>query len=154
MNEAVLAGSVAVAALNLVSGLDGLLALWLGSGESIAARAFWPLLRVGQGAALTLAVAVGSLAAAGNYSTDKLFYLYSLLPLAIAFLAEQLRVASAQIVLDQRGLEGSAAVAALAESEQHELVGAIMRRETGVMAASALVVVFLALRAAGTAHGF
>jgi hypothetical protein len=29
-----------------------------------------------------------------------------------------------------------------------------MRRECGVMAASALVVVFLALRAASTAHGF
>ena len=30
----------------------------------------------------------------------------------------------------------------------------ILRREIGVMALSALVVVFLALRAAGTAHGF
>jgi hypothetical protein len=30
----------------------------------------------------------------------------------------------------------------------------VLRREIGVMAASALVVVFLALRAAGTAHGF
>jgi hypothetical protein len=154
MNEAVVAGCIAVAALNLVSGLDGLLALWLGDSSGVAARIFWPLLRVGQGAALTLAIAVGSLTAAGNYSTDTLFYLYSLLPLAIAFLAEQLRVASAQTVLDQRGLEGSAAVAALEESQQQELVGAIMRRETGVMAASALVVVFLALRAAGTAHGF
>jgi hypothetical protein len=154
MNEAVVAGSIAVAALNLVSGLAGLLALWLGDTNGIAARVFWPLLRVGQGAALALVIAVGSLAATGNYSTDKLFYLYSLLPLAIAFLAEQLRVASAQTVLDQRGLDGSAAVAALGESDQHELVGAIMRRETGVMAASALVVVFLALRAAGTAHGF
>ena len=63
-------------------------------------------------------------------------------------------MASAQAVLDQRGLEGSAAVAALGESDQQELVAAIMRREIGVMAASALVVVFLALRAAGTAHGF
>jgi hypothetical protein len=154
MNEAVVAGCIAVAALNLLSGLDGLLALWLADRSGFAARAFWPVLRVGQGAALTLAVAVGSLAAAGHYSTDKLFYLYALLPLAIAFMAEQLRVASAQTVLDQRSLEGSAAVAALGESEQHELVAAIMRRETGVMAASALVVVFLALRAGGTAHGF
>jgi len=30
----------------------------------------------------------------------------------------------------------------------------IVRREIGVMALSAFVVVFLALRAAGTAHGF
>ncbi len=42
----------------------------------------------------------------------------------------------------------------LPEDEQHELVAAIVRREIGVMALSALVVVFLALRAAGTAHGF
>jgi hypothetical protein len=154
MNEAVVAGCLTLAALNLLSGLDGVLALWLGDADSVAARLFWPLLRVGQGAALTLALAVGSLAAAGNYSSEKLFYLYALLPLAIAFLAEQLRVASAQTVLDQRGMEGPAAVAALGEAEQHELVGTIMRRESAVMAVSALVVVFLALRAATTAHGF
>ncbi len=34
------------------------------------------------------------------------------------------------------------------------LVGDIVRREMGVMALSALVVVVLELRAAGTAHGF
>ncbi len=147
-------GALAVAVLNLIPGLDGLLAFWLVDTDGAPARIFWPLLRVGQGSALTLAVVVGSLAVAGHYSNDKLFYLYALLPLAIAFLAEQLRVAAAQAVLDQRGLEGSAAVAALGESEQHALVAAIMRREIGVMAASALVVVFLALRAAGTAHGF
>jgi hypothetical protein len=154
MNEAVLAGALAVAVLNLIAGLDGLLAFWQGDTTGLAARLFWPLLRVGQGSALTLAVAVGSLAAAGSYSTESLFYLYALLPLAIAFLAEQLRVASAQTILDQRELEGSAAVAQLPEADQHELVAAIMRREIGVMSASALVVVFLALRAAGTAHGF
>ena len=154
MNEAVVAGSIAVAGLNLLPGLAGLFAFWRGEPAGTAAHAFWPLLRVGQGSSLMLAIAVGSLAAAGNYSTEHLFYLYALLPLAIAFLAEQLRVASAQTVLDQRGLEGAAAVASLPEGEQHELVAQIMRRELGVMAASALVVVFLALRAAGTAHGF
>src|SRR2546426_8353887 len=46
-------------------------------------RSFWLLLRIGQGSALTLALAVGSLAAAGNYSRDQLFYLYALLPLAV-----------------------------------------------------------------------
>ena len=69
-------------------------------------------------------------------------------------MAEQLRVASAQTILDQRGLEGSEAVAGLPEQEQQTLVAQIVRREIGVMALSALVVVFLALRAAGTAHGF
>jgi hypothetical protein len=42
----------------------------------------------------------------------------------------------------------------LPEAEQRELVAHIVRREIGVMATSALVVAFLALRAASTAHGF
>ncbi|MHB8531272.1 MAG: hypothetical protein ACYDC2_00990 [Solirubrobacteraceae bacterium] len=154
MNEAVAAGAIAVAALNLIPGLLGAWVFHAGTPTGRAGRAFWPLLRVGQGAALTLALAAGSLAAAGKDAREGLFYLYALLPLAIAFVAEQLRAASAQAVLDQRGIEGSEAVEALAESEQHGLVASILRRETGVMAASALVVVFLALRAAGTAHGF
>jgi hypothetical protein len=154
MNEAVVAGSLTVGAVNLIAGLNGVLAFWRGEVTGTPARLFWVLLRVAQGSALALAIAVGSLAASGNYSTEKLFYLYALLPLAVALFAEQLRAAAAQSILDQRGLEGSSAVGALPEAEQHELVGAIMRRELGVMATSALVVVFLAARAATTAHGF
>jgi hypothetical protein len=72
----------------------------------------------------------------------------------VAFVAEQLRVTSAQTILDQRGLDGAAAVGGLAQDEQRAIVAEIMRREVGVMSLSALVVVFLALRAASTAHGF
>jgi hypothetical protein len=154
MTQAVVAGSIAVAALDLLAGLLG---AWLwhdGDPPERAAAAFWLLLRAGQGAALVLALAVGSLAAAGNYSTDNLFYLYALLPLAVAFFAEQLRLASAQMVLDQRELADASAVGALPEDEQRRVVRDIVRREIGIMALSALVVVFLALRAAGTAHGF
>jgi hypothetical protein len=115
---------------------------------------FWVLLRIGQAAALIYALAVGVLAVAGSYSSDRLFYLYALLPLAVGFVAEQLRVASAQTILDQRGLPDAQAVGALSEPDQRGIVAAIVRREVGVMALSALVVVFLALRAAGTAHGF
>lgn len=155
-----MAGALAVAALNALAGAVGA-AAWYRGAAAIASgaaeglvRAFWVLLRVGQGSALTLAVAVGSLAAAGNYSSERLFYLYALLPLAVGFVAEQLRVASAQTILDQRGLQDASAVGTLAESEQHQVVASIVRREVGVMALSALVVVFLALRAASTAHGF
>jgi len=148
------AGCIAVAALNLIAALLGLVSVYLGDASGALSRSFWVMLRVGQGSALALAIAVGSLAVAGHYSNEKLFYLYALLPLAIAFLAEQLRVASAQTVLDQRGLESSQAVAKLPEGDQHALVGTILRREMTVMAISAAVVVFLALRAAGTAHGF
>ncbi|MEA2209431.1 MAG: hypothetical protein QOF54_1908 [Solirubrobacteraceae bacterium] len=154
MTQAVVAGCIVVAAIN---GLAGLLGAWLWHDGGLTERAtatFWVLLRGGQGAALVLAIAVGSLAAAGRYSSDQLFYLYALLPLAIGFVAEQLRVAAAQTILDQRGLADAQAVGALPDAEQHGVVLEIVRREVGVMAASALVVVFLALRAAGTAHGF
>jgi hypothetical protein len=70
-------------------------------------------------------------------------------PLGVAFLAEQLRLAAADTVLAQRGLEGRADVERLPDSEQRELVLAIVRRETGVMAASALVVALLGVRATG-----
>jgi hypothetical protein len=154
MTQAVVAGAIAVAALNGMAGLLGALLWYDGDPSERGAGAFWVLLRAGQGSALVLALAVGSLAAAGNYSTDQLFYLYALLPLAIGVVAEQLRIASAQTILDQRGLPDAQAVGALAENEQRAIVREIVRREVGVMALSALVVVFLALRAAGTAHGF
>jgi hypothetical protein len=155
MTGAVVAGALAVATLNAISGLVGAW-LWYRGGplDERSSNAFWVLLRVGQGSSLTLAVAIGSLAAAGKYSNVQLFYLYALLPLAVGFVAEQLRAVSAQTILDQRGLEDAAAVGRLPEEEQRGVVTAIMHRELGVMALSALVVVFLALRAAGTAHGF
>lgn len=150
-----MAACLAVAALN---GVPAVFGAWLRYRGDVAdagrVRTFWVLLRIGQGSALTLAVAVGSLAAAGHTPDESLFYLYALLPLAIGFVAEQLRVASAQTILDQRGLADAAAVGSLPEAEQHGVVEAIVRREVGVMATSALVVVFLALRAASTAHGF
>jgi hypothetical protein len=155
MTQAVVAGALVVAALNAVPGLLGGWVWYRGDPtDRTSARAFWVLLRVGQGSALTLAIAVGSLAAAGKSPTEGLFYLYALLPLAVAFVAEQLRVASAQTILDQGELADAAAVGRLPEPEQQVLVASIVRREMGVMALSALVVVFLALRAAGTAHGF
>jgi hypothetical protein len=148
MSATVITAAIVVASLNAIATLLGGLR-WYREEQS---RAFWVLLRLGQGSALTLALAVGSLALAGKYSSDRLFYLYSLLPLAIAFVGEQLRVASAQTILDQRELRDAQHVGELPEANQQEVVGAIMRREMGVMTLSALVVVFLALRAAGTAH--
>ena len=150
MTRTVVACALAVALLNAVPALLGCWRWY----RAESSRAFWILLRVGQGSALVLAIVTGSLAVAGDYSTDRLFYLYALLPLAIAFVAEQLRLASAQTILDQRDLPDAQALGELPESEQHEVVAAIVAREMGIMALSALVVVFLALRAAGTAHGF
>ena len=154
MTAAIVAAALAAAALNAAAAVLGGWLWYTGQPSVRGARAFWILLRIGQGSALTLALAVGSLAAAGNYPRDDLFYLYALLPIAVAFVGEQLRVAAAQTVLEERGLQSAQAVGRLPETEQRGLVAHIVRREIGVMATSALVVAFLALRAASTAHGF
>jgi hypothetical protein len=154
MSQAVEAGAIAVAGINAVSAALGLWLWYIGEPSLKGARAFWLVLRAGQGAALVLAIAVGSLAASGHHPREHLFYLYALLPLAVGFVAEQLRVASAQAVLDHRGMSGAGDVGRLPVAQQRGIVAQIVRREIGVMAASALVVVFLALRAASTAHGF
>jgi hypothetical protein len=153
VRQAVLAGADVVAALNGLAGVLGAWLWWRGDPAGTTARVFWYSLRIAQGAAVAFAIAVGSLAATGHTASESLFYLYALLPLAVAFVAEQLRVASAQVILEQRGLPDSAAVGRLPPEDQRELVNTILGREIGVMAASALVVVFLALRAGATAHG-
>jgi hypothetical protein len=111
---------VALIAVNAVAGLYGAYAWW----RRTTPRAFWPLLRIGQ--ALVMVEALDG-----------------------AFIAEQLRLASADTVLGQRGLEGRKDVEALPEAEQRQLVRDIVRREMGVMAASAIVVALLGVRAAG-----
>jgi hypothetical protein len=111
-------------------------------------EAAWPLLRAGQVLAVVQAVAAGALAIAGFAPADGLYWLYALLPVAVGFVAEQLRIVSAEQVLENRDLPDAQAVGALPEAEQRAVVLAIMRRELGVMALAALVVAFLSLRAA------
>jgi len=88
----------------------------------------------------------GALIVAGE-DLPPLHLVYGLTPLAVALFAEQLRAVAAQTELDRRGLEGRDAVAALSEEDQRGLVRAIVRREIGVMAASAVVVALLGVRA-------
>jgi hypothetical protein len=110
----------------------------------------WALIRAGQVAAVAQAVVAGILAAKGLDPEDGLYWLYALLPVAVGFVAEQLRIVSAQIVLDARDLQDAQAVGRLPDDEQRSIVLQIVRRELGVMAAAALVIAFLALRALGT----
>jgi hypothetical protein len=133
---------VAVVAVNLAAGAWGAWAWW----QWRDARGFWPLLRTGQALVAVEAALGGALILAGE-ELPSLHLVYGLTPLAVALFAEQLRVVSAQTELDRRGLEGREAVAALSESDRRQLVRAIVRREIGVMAASALVVAVLAARA-------
>jgi hypothetical protein len=135
---------VALVAVNLAAGALGAWTWWRGG----ASRFFWPLLRAGQ-ALVVVQAADGLLLVALGRDLPELHLVYGLVPLLVSFLAEQLRLASADAVLDARGLEGSAAVGRLPEPEQRAVVLAILRREMGVMGASALVVTVLALRGAG-----
>jgi hypothetical protein len=133
---------VAVVVVNLAAGAWGAWAWW----REVAAPGFWPLLRTGQALVAVEAALGGALILAGE-ELPPLHLVYGLTPLAVALFAEQLRVISAQTELDRRGLEGREAVAALSESDRRQLVRAIVRREVGVMAASALVVALLGVRA-------
>jgi hypothetical protein len=135
---------IAVIALNLAAGLLGSWAWW----RAVPSTVFWPLLRAGQAVVVIQAALGGVLLAVGRQPSD-LHVLYGLLPVGVAFFAEQLRLVSADAVLSARGLESAQEVGGLPKERQHEVVLAIVRRETGVMALSALVIVFLALRAAG-----
>jgi hypothetical protein len=117
------------AAVNLGVGLYGVLRWY----RVEATRRFWPALRAAQAVA----------------ERDE-HRAYCALPVAVNVVAEQLRIASAETVLDQRGLEDAASLGGRPEDEQRSVVRQIMRRELGVMATATLVVAFLALRAAGT----
>ena len=139
-----LSGALATLAVNGVAGAFAGLRWW----QVRPSRAVWPLLRAGQAVAGLQALLAGVLYAAGYEPADGLFWLYALLPVAIGVIAEQLRIASAEQVLENRELPDVQAVGALPESEQRSVVLAVVRREIGVMALAALVVAVLALRAA------
>jgi hypothetical protein len=134
----------AVIAVNAAAGAWGGWGWWRGTD----ARGFWPLLRIGQ-ALLVVEAADGGILVALGRTLPSLHLIYGLVPLGVAFLAEQLRLAAADTVLQQHDLEGRPDVERLSAAEQRRLVVLIVRREMGVMAASAGVVALLGVRAAG-----
>jgi hypothetical protein len=116
--------------------------------------AFWTLLRAAQ-AAIVVQILLGALLLAlGHETGDDLHALYGALPLAVMFIAEQLRIGSADAILAAAGHSSAQDVGELPEAEQRVVVLSIVRRETGVMTISCLVVVALALRAATTSGAF
>lgn len=137
---------VAVLATSLGAGLWGGWAWWRGA----VSRGFWRLLRASQ-AVLFLQVLLGGVLLLAGRDPARLHVLYGLLGLGVSFIAEQLRLVSADQVLARRGMEKAREMEALPEAEQQAIVLEIVGRETGVMAASALVVFLCALRASGVA---
>jgi hypothetical protein len=111
-------------------------------------RAFWLILRAGQGLIMVEAV-VGAALLLDGKDLPRLHLVYGLTPIAVAFLAEQLKLLATQTLLDKRGFESGADVGKLPENEQRAFVTAVLRRELGVMATSAFIVATLAARAQG-----
>jgi hypothetical protein len=136
---------VALIAVNAAAALWGWLQWRRGDAGS---PGFWRLVRAGQGL-LMVQAADGAILLVAGHDLPHLHLIYGLVPLGVSFMAEQLRLAAASAVLDQHGLEGRADLERLSAGEQSDLVHAIMRRELGVMAASAGVVALLGVRAAG-----
>jgi hypothetical protein len=142
--EVHLAVGCALILLNLVAGAVGGIA-WLRDRPSIA---FWYLLRAAQAAVFAQAFLGGLLVFTGHEADSDLHYLYGLLPLLVSFLAEGARTGAAEREL--RGID----VEALPAEAQQQVALAIVRREMGIMAVSCGVILFLALRAAGTSSAF
>ena len=108
---------------------------------------FWYLLRVSQ-ATVVLQAFIGTILLGTDHEApDGLHYLYGILPIFVSMLAEAARAGAGERELEGIDFE------ALPPERQRLVALAIFRRETGIMAVSALVVFFLALRAAGTSAG-
>ena len=143
MEDVHIAVGVAVLASNLVAGAWGS-AAWIRQRPSVA---FWYLLRVAQAAVVVQAAVGAILLISGREAPDGLHYLYGVLPLLVTLLAEAARSGAAGRELTGLDFES------LPKDRQRLIALAIVRRETGIMAVSALIVLFLALRAAGTSGG-
>lgn len=109
---------------------------------------FWYLLRAAQVAVFIQAMLGGLLVFTGHKPNDDLHYLYGILPLVVSLIAEGARAGAAERELGDIDFE------ALPADSQQALALAIVRREMGIMAVSCGVILFLALRAAGTSGAF
>jgi heme A synthase len=118
---------------------------WLRSAASIP---FWYLLRAAQVAVFVQALLGGLLVMTGHEPDDPLHYLYGGLPLLVSLLAEGARAGAAERELGDVDFES------LPADSQQALALAIVRREMGIMAVSCGVILFLAIRAAGTSGAF
>lgn len=146
MKEVHLVVGVLAIALNAGAGLVGAIQ-WRRIRPS---RTFWILLRAAQ-VSLVVSAALGGVLVLLGHKSPGLHVLYGVLPLLVSFLGEQLRLASAEMVLGSRGFESAAEVGGLPEDEQRVVALAIVQREMGVMTIAAWVIVVLLWRAAVTA---
>ena len=130
---------IVVLATNLIAGGWGGIA-WLRHRPSVG---FWYALRVAQ-SAVVLQAGLGAILLLSGREGSGLHYLYGVLPILVSLLAEAARAGAAERELTGLDFES------LPPRRQRLIAMAIVRRETGIMAVSALVIFLLALRAATT----
>ena len=133
--------ALAVLAANLLAGGWGAVA-WLRREPSVA---FWYLLRIAQVLVVVQVVVGLLLVGSGRSAPDALHVVYGTAPLVVALVSETMRVGAAQRELAEVG-----DIDALERTEQAVIARRVVRREMGIMAVGALLIVTLALRAAGT----
>ena len=133
-----LIAAIAVLVTNAVAGIWGAVS-WYRREPSVG---FWYLLRSAQ-IAVVLQITIGALLLLdGREAADGLHYVYGVLPVVITLLAEGARIQATEHEIE--GLDFDS----LPRERQAAVAAAISRRETGIMAVSALVILGLALRAA------
>jgi hypothetical protein len=136
-----IAVGIAVIATSLIAGVWGGVA-WLRREPSVG---FWYALRVEQAAVVLQATLGAILLLSGREAPSGLHYVYGVAPILVSLLAEGARAGAAERELTGLDFES------LPQARQRLTALAIVRRETGIMAVSALVVFALAVRAATTA---
>jgi hypothetical protein len=134
-----IAVGIALIVTNLIAGVWGGVA-WLQRRPTVG---FWYALRVAQ-VTVVLQAMIGLILVFLNHEAEDLHYLYGALPLLVSFLAELTRVGAAQQELGELDFKS------VPEERQRDIAMAIVRREMGIMSVACLVILFLALRAAGT----
>jgi hypothetical protein len=133
-----------VVGANALAGAWGAVA-WLRGAPS---QAFWYLLRAAQ-AVVVVQVALGLLLlASGAQPPDQLHYVYGLGPLLVTLVTEAMRAGAAHNELARVG-----DVESLSRDQQAAIGRRVLRREMGIMAVGALLIVTLALRAVLTGAG-
>jgi hypothetical protein len=145
MKDVATAGEILAIALNAIACGYGAWCWW----RARATAWFWRVTRAAQ-AAIVLQAALNGILVLTGPKPKGLHILYSVVPLLVSLIAESLRVAAAQTVLDQRGIENAKAVGKLPEARQRGIVVAIVQRELAVMTIAAAVVIVLLVRAVQT----
>jgi hypothetical protein len=146
VKDVALAAEIVAIAVTAVACVYGAVCWW----RARAGAWFWRVTRAAQALIVVQAGLNGLLYLTGP-KPKGLHILYSVVPLLVSLIAESLRAAAAQTVLDQRGLESAKAVGRLPENQQRGVVVAIIQRELAVMTIACAVIVVLLLRAIQTA---